>query len=255
MPPWHKHQRFGIVIQEPLGHAGASMLMHAAMVAHFTDLFQNTWDDIELSDEELHDPSYRGIYPEVYAFHVGRRFGTLSTMDFVPEYKDILVEANPERVMHEINRCGVTVLAIPEGVEKDYKFNWPEERAFRWKTEKVFSYSPTGQVADPDITIKSLDEMVEVNVDGVIDTMTRVAPFRAFNEDRTRVEAEGFVLVGRDLDSNKRFLAEVDARYYEVTDEERALATAAREAIRTNGRSTETYRRRDTNYALRRLVP
>ena len=45
-PPWHKHQRFGVVIQEPLGHVGASLLAQAATAAFFDHLFANSWADM-----------------------------------------------------------------------------------------------------------------------------------------------------------------------------------------------------------------
>ncbi|ANS31896.1 hypothetical protein R1CP_36450 (plasmid) [Rhodococcus opacus] len=254
-PAWHKHQRFGIVIQEPLGHVGASLLIQAATATFFDHLFQNTWADVPVPDEELPGPSFSGTYPEIYAFHVGRRHGTLSAADFWPGYKEILVEADPARVLQEINGRGITVLAVPEGEEKSREFIWPEHRTFLWRTESVFSYHASGRVVDPDISISSLDDEPETNVDGMLDPVARVEEFRAFNPERTRVEAEGMVLEGNALDDLKRFLADVDGRHYEVSDADRAKAVAARRAVRTDGRSVETYRRRDANYALRRLVP
>ena len=166
---------------------------------------------------------------------MGRRHGTLSPADFWPGYKEVLVEADPARVLQEINGRGITILAVPEGEERSHEFIWPEHRTFLWRTESVFSYSANGRVADPDISIASRDDEPETNVDGMLDPVTRVVPFRDFNADRTRVEAEGMVMEGNTLDDLKRFLADVDARHYEVTDEDRAKAAAARRAVRTNG--------------------
>lgn len=254
-PPWHKHQRFGIVIQEPLGHVGASLLAQAATAAFFDHLFTTSWGDMPVHDDELPGPSFPGTYPEIYAFHVGRRHGTLSPADFWPGYKEVLVEADPARVLQEINGRGITILAVPEGEERRHEFIWPEHRTFLWRTERVFSYGAGGSVAEPDITIASRDHEPETNVDGMLDPLTRVLPFRDFNEDRSQVEAEGMLMRGNTLDDLKRFLADVDARHYEITDEDRARAAAARRAVRSNGLSRETYRRRDAAYALRRLVP
>lgn len=255
LPPWHKHQRFGIVIHEPLGHVGASLLIQAATAAFFGHLFDKTWEDVGVPDDELPGPAFAGTYPEIYAFHVGRRHGTLSPADFWPGYKEVLVEAEPSRVLQEINGRGITILAVPEGEEKSQQFIWPEHRTFLWRTEEVFGYSSTGRVTDPDFSIGSLDHEAESNVDGMLDPVSRVEEFRAFNADRTRVEAEGMVLEGNALDDLKRFLADVDARHYEVSGDERSAAIAARAAVRTGGLSFETYRRRDNDYALRRLVP
>ena len=255
LPEWHKHQRFGIVIQEPMGHVGAGLLSQAAIAAFFEDLFKNSWADVPVPNEDLPGPSqYPGTYPEIYAFHVGRRHGTLSPADFVPNYKEVLVEADPLRVLQEINGRGITILAVPEGEERTHKFFWPEHRAFLWRTECVLSYSASGRVADPDISITSLHDEPEANVDRLLDPMESAAPFRVINPERTKVEAEGMVFEGDTLDDLVRWTADVDLRQYDVTEEERAAAAAARNAIRVNGRSTETYRRRDANYALRRLV-
>lgn len=255
LPKWHKHQRFGILVHEPLGHVGASLLIQAVTAMWFEHLFASTWSDVPLPDSELPGPSFAGTYPEIYAFHVGRRHGTLSPADFWPNYKEVLVEGDPSRVLHEVNGRGITILAVPEGPEQPVEYIWPEYRTFLWRTEAVFSYSPSGQTANPDVVIRSTTAEIESNVDGLLDPVTRVQPFRAFNADRTSVEAEGMVLEGNALDDLKRFLADVDGRHYEVTDGTRTAAIAARASSRTNGLSTESYRQRDPLYALRRLVP
>lgn len=249
-PPWHKHQRFGIVIQEPLAAAGASLLIQAAIAAHFLNL-PDSWH------EEANAPGPQdliGTYPEIYAFNVGRRGGELSAVDFWPKYKQITVEAEPTAVLHEINRCGVTILAVPEGREEEPYFIWPEHRAFLWRVEAAFSYSADGQVADPDIAISSLDPELVKNTYSIIDPMERVSVFREFNEDRTANTAEGVTYEGNVLDDLKRFLGVVDATDLEIPAHERAAAIAVKDASLTDGQVTETYRRRDVDYALRRLV-
>lgn len=253
-PPWHKHQRFGVIIQDPLGHVGASLMIQAATAAWFNHLFTTTWGDVGMPDADLPGPTFPGTYPEIYAFHVGRRFGTLSPADFWPPYKDVVVEADPAKVLHAVNGHAITVLAVPEGAEREREFIWPEHRSFLWRTESVFSYSPTGRVDHHDVLLESLSDELESNVDGMLDPVKRVEEYRAFNADRTELEAEGMVYTGNTLDDVKRFLADVDGRNFEVTQEERTAAIAARAAVRVDGRSIETYRRREANYALRRLV-
>jgi hypothetical protein len=253
-PAWHKHSRFGIVIQEPLGAAGASLLIQAAITEHFRHLPEE-WD--HMAAMELPGPAELvGLYPEVYAFHVGRRTGELGIMDFWPAYKEIFVEAEPTRVLHEINGRGITVLAVPEGQQRDHYFIYPEHRAFLWRTEAVLSYSAAGRVADPDVSIRSLDPELMTNTYGILDPVERYAELRAgFNADRTRVVAEGYTLEGNILDDLKRHVGQVDNRHYEVSPEERATAIAVKDALVTDGHLTETYRRRDLDYALQRLVP
>jgi hypothetical protein len=251
-PDWHKHQRFGIVIQEPLGAVGASLLIQAAIAAFFHNL-PRSWG--HMSDVELPGPAMIGTYPEVYAFHVGRRHGVLGVVDFWPGYKEVFVEADSVRVLHEINGRGITILAVPEGDETRHHFIWPEYRTFLWRTESVFSYSASGRVPDPDVSIRSLHSEPVANTNGMLAPLKRVAKSRAFNADRTQLVKDGYVYEGNELDDLVRFVADVDARQYEVPAEVQAAAVAAREAIVTDGHATETYRRRDADYALRRLVP
>lgn len=250
-PPWHKHQRFGIVIQEPLGAAGASLLIQAAIATYFLNL-PDYW---HAGANVVGPPDLVGTYPEIYAFNVGRRGGELSAVDFWPPYKQITVEAEPTRVLHEINARGVTILAVPEGREEEPYFIWPEHRAFLWRTECVFSYSASGRVAEPDISIGSLHPEAVKNTYSILDPVERVAVFRDFNEDRTEITAEGVTYRGNELDDLKRFLGVVDATELEVSAQERAAAVAVKDASLTDGQVTETYRRRDAGYALRRLVP
>lgn len=57
-PDWNAHDRFGLVIDEPIGGLGATQLLQVAMAAYY---------DIKPSRRT----SLR-VYPEIYAFHVGR---------------------------------------------------------------------------------------------------------------------------------------------------------------------------------------
>lgn len=253
-PRWHKHSRFGIVIQEPLGTAGASLLIQAAISEHFRGL-PTEW--AHMAARELPGPAELvGLYPEIYAFHVGRRHGELGIVDFWPAYKETLVEAEPTRVLHEINAKGITVLAVPEGEEREVRYIWPEHRAFLWRMEGVLSYSPDGRVAEPDVQLRSLDPELVRNTYAILDPVDRYREMREhFNEDRTALTYEGFTYDGNVLDDLKRHVGVVDTRQYEVSAEERAAATAVKDAQLTDGHVTETFRRRDVDYALRRLVP
>jgi len=60
-PDWHAHDRFGLVIDEALGGLGATHLLQVAMTL-FYDVKPSRKNELT-------------VYPEIYAFHVGKPRG------------------------------------------------------------------------------------------------------------------------------------------------------------------------------------
>lgn len=252
LPSWHKHQRFGIVVHEPLGGVGASLLTQA-FVAKFHASILETWDEAALAS--LPGPPQSGTYPEIYAFHVGRGLGDLGAYDFWPPHKETLVEANPMSVVQAINDRGITILAVPEGDGRQPELMWPERRTFLWRTEAVFSYSASGRVREGDVTIRALDPATEENPTSTLHPEANLQLRSAadlLQTDAAFAESMRADGLAEDYD---RFRGYLTMRQYEVSGEERGVAIAARRAILADGLATETYHRRDSSFALQRLVP
>lgn len=60
-PDWHRHDRFGLVIDEALGGVGASHLLQLAIWSYYT------------ADQRRRNELT--VYPEIYAFHIGGGHG------------------------------------------------------------------------------------------------------------------------------------------------------------------------------------
>ncbi len=102
-PDWSLLDRFGIVVTEPLGGLGASLLLQLA-IAEFYDV---------RPDRRAGTP----VYPEIYLFHVGGPHGGFSYFDFWPPRKEVRVAASqPVALLEAINTHRITRLAIPVGV-------------------------------------------------------------------------------------------------------------------------------------------
>jgi hypothetical protein len=100
-PGFDEHDRLGLVVSSPHGALGASLLYLAAVHA-FYELCR------ERSDEFW-------IYPDFFFFHVGTRLGHHGSLDVWPDHKEVLVEADGDRLLEAVNDRAVTRLVVPEG--------------------------------------------------------------------------------------------------------------------------------------------
>src|SRR6478736_8414522 len=69
-PDWSRLDRFGIVVTEPLGGLGASLLLQLAIAKFYS----------VRPDRRASMP----VYPEIYLFHIGGPHGDFSYFDFWP---------------------------------------------------------------------------------------------------------------------------------------------------------------------------
>jgi hypothetical protein len=76
-PDWSLLDRFGIVVTEPLGGLGASLLLQLAIAKFYS----------VRPDRRASMP----VYPEIYLFHVGGPHGDFSYFDFWPPRKEVRV--------------------------------------------------------------------------------------------------------------------------------------------------------------------
>ncbi|WP_141015438.1 hypothetical protein [Nocardioides sambongensis] len=222
-PEFHRYDRFGIVIHDDFGALGAGLLIQAVTAEMFRVRRAQGMPD---------------IYPEIYAFHVGRDHCDLSMFDFWPRHKEVVVDDEPAAIVQAINARGITRLAVPEGDVRPFEFIWPERAAAVDRISTVVAYSPGGHAADSDVKIRSLSPDLEFNPEKVFDV--RDYALSLANDDATP--------------DVRRFIGHAWARQFAVPDAAREAAEARFLANRIDGLTMESYRRADVEYALGRLV-
>ncbi|MEF9604224.1 hypothetical protein O4J55_18480, partial [Paracoccus sp. PXZ] len=98
-PGWTQLDRFGLVIDEPLGGVGATHLLQSAMMAYY--------------DAKPSRRTSRAVYPEIHAFHIGKSHGSHAPYDFWPARREMILRTDDHReVLDAINDRGITRLAV-----------------------------------------------------------------------------------------------------------------------------------------------
>jgi len=228
-PDWHAHDRFGLVIDQPFGGIGASHLLQAAMMAYC---------DIK--------PSRRtslAVYPQIYAFHIGKGHGAHAPYDFWPARREVILRTDdPREILDAINDRGITRLAVPDRPMRDVVHRPKEEDAAFDRIAPAFVYDAGGRVNAPDLRIGGNDRRTEYNADEALKPVDRSLERKPVASGRPIKETE---------DSYFRWLLERDG---DVTQAERQEATARRRGVRVDGLVMESYRRVGVAEALKRLA-
>lgn len=239
-PGAHTHDRFGIVVDEPMGALGASLLIQAAIV-QFYDVMPERRTSVP-------------IYPEIYVFHVGRRHGDFSNFDFWPPRKEVVVPAGDCLALLEaVNDRAITRLALPDRAHGDPTrlctgpSTWAEQAAARSNWATCLAYSPDGAAQPQDIVLATSDDSFESNVSS---TLNPEAVLRWLDE--ASQDEINRALVGRSTPADiVSWRSVVHARLPEVP-------VAVRHAIAAQrgkpGERVETYRALSTNQALSALA-
>jgi hypothetical protein len=231
LPDWSPHDRFGVVIDEALGGTGASHLIQVASVAFY--------DVKPARRREL------PVYPEIYAFHVGRWHGSHSAFDFWPARREVIVEGDHRNLLDAINDRAITRLAIPEREPGEIKHRQKEPEAALDRMVQAFLYDPSGRVAQPDLVIAGNDAKTEYSPGRVLrplypDAKTPPTP---------RPGPKGTIVKERD----PAYGEWLEARRHDVTDAQRDAIEQARESRKRNGTTSEAYRRIPVEEAVARL--
>ncbi|BCH05174.1 hypothetical protein MesoLj131b_71730 (plasmid) [Mesorhizobium sp. 131-2-5] len=222
-PSWAPHDRFGIVIHEPWGAVGASLLIQIAVSEFF-----RARRELGISD----------IYPEIYAFHIGRDFGDLSMYDFWPYTKEVVVEADAAKVLLAINDRAITRLAVPDGAREEYAFIWPEDLSAKDRIRTVVAYGSSGNVSNSDVEIGSESEIVFNNTKDVLNMIDVMEKYGS-----------------SPLPDFRRWRGHGHARLAAVTEEETEAAKELYFSSIGHGRRDEKYRRESLAFGMARLVP
>ncbi|MFD9664295.1 hypothetical protein ACFWAY_22155 [Rhodococcus sp. NPDC059968] len=240
-PNWGPADRFGIVVDEPFGGVGASILIQAAITAFF--------DCVPVRRTEF------AQYPEIYLFSVGGSQGDHSMFDFWPPRKDVRVARDPVALLEAINDRAITRLAVPEGMPLHVEYaermaaGWSETNSAIERVQSVFVYAPSGAVAQPDVVLRATSPELESNGARTLDPQTTLSLANSMSD-------EDFEKLGPHAKSDAvRFVESVNGRSNDFSAEVRASVAARRREIVQDGIATETYRRISVEQALALLVP
>lgn len=152
---WDVRDRLGVLIDRPVGALGAGLLIFLAVTA-FYDCTQR---------KRRKTP----IYPDIFLFHVGGRWGLFSMFDFWPDHKEIFIPADPREVLRAINNRGVTHLIVPERERQIIIHRYKEPEAAADRLKKCFVYSPAGNTSGGDIVIETRAKSIFKNYAAVLD--------------------------------------------------------------------------------------
>ncbi len=234
-PGWTTLDRFGLVIDETMGGVGATHLLQSAMMAYY--------------DARPERRAGRAVYPEIYAFHIGKSHGAHAPYDFWPARREVVLRTDdPREVLDAINDRGITRLAIPDRPARDVTHHPKEPEAALDRIASTFLYSATGRVAGGDIEITGTDKRTEFNP---TQTLRPVAEIIGQRRAPGAVNSSGIPIKEAD-DDYSRWLEACDA---EIRPEDRQRARTWRETLRSpEGLVTESYRRIGVDEALKRLA-
>ena len=231
MPDWHNHDRFGLVIDEALGGLGATHLLQAAMSAFY---------DVK--------PSRRSeltVYPEIYAFHIGKGHGAHAPFDFWPARREVILETLDHReILDAINDRGITRLAVPDRPMRTVVHRPKEEDAALDRIASAFAYDPGGRTENADVLIRGNSRKAEYNPSAVL----RVAEFGAGPPPA--------VVAGRPVkEADTSYADWLTLRAGDISAAQRIAAEERRDALRdADGLVAESYRRVGVPEALKRLA-
>ena len=238
-PDWSLLDRFGIVVTEPLGGLGASLLLQLAIAKFYS----------VRPDRRASVP----VYPEIYLFHVGGPHGDFSYFDFWPPRKEVRVAASqPVSLLEAINAHGITRLALPPGdrgadsVFRTGPSTWAEQASAMERLRSCFGYASDGRAAGGDVRISSRDPRVHENITASVTPLPDAIAFRAELASDTlprwpdpSVAADGY-----------RWADVVERRVDEVSQPVRDHLAEALAARLRSDELVEAYRRITTAEAL-----
>ncbi len=235
---WELRDRFGLVVNAPLGGLGAGLLTMLAITAFY--------------DEPNRKRRKRPLYPEIYIFHVGGPWGTHGGFDFWPDRKDVRLPDDPTEVLRAINSHGITHLAVPDGTPQKTVHRYKEPEAAIDRIKQCYAYDPSGRVTGADVVITA-------DADGVLRNFeTTLHPEGLLEYMATEVERNKSLRVGTPAgDDARHAMAYGRARLNEVDRSGPAYRAAAERlaAARNGAGLKEHVRRIDVRTALELLGP
>lgn len=229
-PNWTASDRFGVVIDEPLGGLGACHLIQLASAMFY--------------DAKPSRRAERKVYPEIYALHYGRGFGAHAPFDFWPARREAILGEDPRVLLDAINDRGITRLAIPDRPRREIEHRPKEEDAALDRIVSAFVYSATGRVNAADFSIRGTDARTEYNPKQVLELA----------RTRSRRPAMPRAPTASIKETDTSYHDWIEARRADIGADDIERAQRRREALRDErGLATESYRFLDVAEALQRL--
>lgn len=240
-PNSHKYDRFGFIVNQPLGSLGASLLIQAAI--------------IEFYDTCPERRTTAPMYPEIYVFHVGGRHGDHSSFDFWPPRKEVFVDSgNPIDLMTAIIDRSITRLAIPDvpggnpqGLA-EAPSTWADHSALQHLLTTVLAYRPSGETPDSNVVLESDHPSFEDNVRWTLDANLILDSYKKEPDSIARPGPTLPVDVDRWVEKLTSRMDEIDAAYAEQLLAKRLKADGERTLRR------ESYRQVDLEETLSLIV-
>lgn len=234
-PGWTDLDRFGLVIDEPMGGVGATHLLQCAMMAYY---------DIKPSRR-----TSRAVYPEIYAFHIGKSYGAHAPYDFWPARREVVLRTNDHReVLDAINDRGITRLAVPDRPQRAVIHRPKEVEAALDRIASAFVYNASGRLQGGEVEIAGIDKRTEFNPTQALRSVAEIVGMR---RAPGAVSSSGIPIKEAD-DDYARWMVACDA---EITATDRRRAQEVRQSLRApDGLATETYRRVEVSDALKHLA-
>jgi hypothetical protein len=232
---WHPYDRLGVVVHDPVGGVGVSLLVQLAITAFY--------------DERPSRRNGAPQYPEIYLFHVGDRYGNHSYFDYWPPRKEVFVDNEAGAVLAGINERAITRLAVPDGAPSAARYDRWERFAAEDRILSAFAYSADGRVKNADVTLTGKDPQTEMNATATLHpdrALTRILSSPAYPLPPDLGDA---AVLDRKL-FGKHFMA----RIHEVDADDLRSAVEQRARITEGGVVSETYRRISVAEALGRLA-
>ncbi len=215
---WTPHDRFGILIYEPLAALGATHLIQMACMCFY---------DIKPTRR-----TERKIYPEIFAIHVGGWWGGHGNFDFWPPRREVQVPNDPCEILGAINDFGLTRLALPERDARRVTHRRKEEDCALDRLVTSIMYSPTGRVTDADFIIRSNNRRSERDV------QRNIRPAQVSEQNVAQLMKAAIPVKEADAD----FLLRQNELNINITEGMREHAEHNRSALRIDGLITESYR-------------
>jgi hypothetical protein len=242
LPGWGAASRLGILVNEPFGAIGASLLIQLAVTSFY--------------DAEPSRRTEAPQYPEIYLFHVGGRYGDHRPLDFWPPRKEVFTGRDSLEVLEAINDRAITALALPSSLaaaSQDATAEleasgapWSEINSFCERTTASFLYSSNGKVSGSDLAIRALDDVLERSVERATEPRRSLDWYRNLRPEQLPTALPG----PGTLAQTQYWARSLLDRFDEVGAEGLAQAQARRRQRLADGKPIETYQRITAEQAL-----
>lgn len=162
LPEWGPGDRIGVVVDEPMGAVGASVMIQSAVALFYA----------------ARPSRRRDQYPPLFLFHVGGHHGDFSPMDVWPPRREVFLPADAYQVLGAVRDRAITRLLVPdrpaasaEGPDwvREAPSGWTDAASLREQLASAYAYSPDGRLEGTDTWIRTEDADCESMVEDVLD--------------------------------------------------------------------------------------